>query len=60
MPGGKPAGVRCQHLSDDFACQLFGDPRRPQVCADFRAEPSICGENRDQALSLIALLELKT
>ena len=23
MPGGKPAGVRCQHLSDDFACQLF-------------------------------------
>lgn len=58
MPQGKAAGERCTHLDDHYRCRLFGDPRRPAVCSAFRAEPDICGDNREQALALIAALEL--
>ena len=58
MPDGKPAGVACVHLDANRACRLFGDPRRPPVCAAFIAEPWICGENRQQAEARIATLEL--
>ncbi|MBS7673106.1 YkgJ family cysteine cluster protein, partial [Vibrio cholerae] len=34
MPQGKPAGVRCVHLSAEQLCQLFGQPQRPAVCRD--------------------------
>jgi uncharacterized protein len=57
MPDGKPAGVKCFHLSEDMACEIFGDPRRPQVCAQFAAEPSICGVNREQARNNLQILE---
>ena len=30
MPLGKPAGVRCVHLSAEQLCQLFGQPQRPE------------------------------
>jgi Fe-S-cluster containining protein len=57
MPGGKPAGVRCVHLLQDMRCALFGDPRRPQLCAQFQAEPAVCGDNRDEALVRLQMLE---
>lgn len=60
MPKGKPANQRCLHLDADNRCQLFGSPRRPAVCAKFQAEPDICGDSRQQALELIAWLELQT
>lgn len=60
MPGGKPAGVRCVQLDEDYACRLFGQSGRPAVCSQFRPEPDICGDNRDQALQRITLLELST
>ena len=58
MPQGKAAGVRCVHLDGDQACGLFGDSRRPALCAAFMAEREICGENRDQALLIISDLEV--
>ncbi|MFQ3346927.1 MAG: Fe-S-cluster containining protein [Candidatus Azotimanducaceae bacterium] len=58
MPDGKPAGVACVHLSEDFACGLFGRPERPAFCAQFRAEVLFCGTSRQQALELIAAVEL--
>ncbi|WP_116366249.1 YkgJ family cysteine cluster protein [Parahaliea mediterranea] len=58
MPHGKPAGVRCVHLDDAMNCRLFNDPRRPALCAAFRAEPDICGDSREQALRLIGELEV--
>nr|WP_232334873.1 Fe-S-cluster oxidoreductase [Pseudohalioglobus lutimaris] len=58
MPQGKPAGIACVHLDRDMGCQLFGDPRRPALCAAFRAEPAICGDNREQALRNISELEV--
>ncbi|HKK58972.1 MAG TPA: YkgJ family cysteine cluster protein [Salinivirga sp.] len=57
MPDGKPAGVRCIHLSDDYRCLIFDSPDRPAVCADFQAEPGVCGTNRDEALEILGNLE---
>src|SRR5688572_22135576 len=36
MPNGKPAGVRCIHLTSDLRCALFGQPERPRVCSGLR------------------------
>ena len=58
MPAGKPAGVACVHLDDAMACRLFGDRRRPALCAAFAAEPLSCGDNREQALASLAEMEL--
>lgn len=60
MPNGKKAGERCIHLTQDYLCGIFNDPRRPKVCADFQADPDCCGENRAQALELLTLLEIST
>jgi len=60
MPQGKPAGVRCIHLSEDFRCELFGDPRRPKVCGDLQPSASMCGHTREQALSYLNWLERST
>ena len=60
MPEGKPAGVRCVNLSDDNLCKIFGDPKRPQLCDDFKAGIDVCGINREEALILISDLELET
>ena len=58
IPNGKPAGVACLHLMVDARCELWGDVRRPQVCAQFKPEPIVCGNNRQDAMRLIALLEM--
>ncbi len=60
MPAGKPAGVRCIHLDKGYRCELFGKPERPLLCEQFQAEVSCCGENREQALAFISLLEQAT
>lgn len=57
MPGGKPAGVRCIHLTDDYRCAIFTHPDRPQVCADFQAEKLVCGKDRQEALKILSNLE---
>jgi Fe-S-cluster containining protein len=60
MPRGKAAGERCLHLDESLRCLLFGDPRRPRCCATFSAEPAVCGEDREQALLILAELEVFT
>jgi len=60
MPGGKPAGVRCVQLLDDQRCAIFGDPRRPAVCASLRPSAEMCGGSRAEALAYLQRLELLT
>jgi uncharacterized protein len=60
MPQGKPAGVRCTQLDDQFRCRLFGQPERPEVCRRLRPSPSMCGGDRDQAMRHLAELEAAT
>ena len=60
MPQGKPAGVRCIHLTEDLRCGIFEHPERPRVCAGLRPEPEMCGADREYALRWIAKLETLT
>ncbi|MBN2610512.1 MAG: YkgJ family cysteine cluster protein [Bacteroidales bacterium] len=57
MPNGKPAGVRCIHLTEDYRCNIFNSPLRPRVCEQFKAEEIICGKNREEAIRNLAALE---
>jgi uncharacterized protein len=57
MPSGKPAGVRCIHLTADLVCAIYDSPERPAVCDGFKADILICGNSRKEALSILAGLE---
>lgn len=59
-PNGKLAGERCANLDGDNLCLLFGLPTRPFVCAGFTADIDVCGQTQDQAMTIIATLELST
>ncbi|QLF92321.1 YkgJ family cysteine cluster protein [Pseudomonas sp. ABC1] len=59
-PQGKPAGVRCFHLSLENLCELFGRPERPDVCGHFEADPVVCGNERGEAIRLLGWLEQAT
>jgi hypothetical protein len=56
MPEGKPAGIRCIHLEDDYRCALYEQVERPKVCSAFKAEPEFCGNNREEALYILYML----
>ncbi|TNC87616.1 MAG: hypothetical protein CSH37_00360 [Thalassolituus sp.] len=60
MPKGKPAGVRCVQLDDNNLCRLFGDPSRPAVCGNFKADADICGSGSQQAMANLIELEQLT
>ena len=60
MPHGKPAGVRCVHLTEDLRCALFGHPDRPWCCNTFAMEPATCGADRAEALRLLTAMERDT
>jgi uncharacterized protein len=60
MPAGKPAGVRCVQLDDDLRCKLFGDPRRPAVCARLQPGTEMCGATREDAIVFLSRLESLT
>jgi hypothetical protein len=53
MPEGKPAGVRCIHLLDDYQCAIYNDPGKPKVCTDFNAELEFCGYDREEAMRIL-------
>ncbi|MGB4293055.1 MAG: YkgJ family cysteine cluster protein [Bacteroidales bacterium] len=58
MPGGKPAGVRCKHLTDDYRCALYGSVLRPKVCIDFQPDPDFCGSSREEAMKIMENMEM--
>ncbi|HLG76556.1 MAG TPA: YkgJ family cysteine cluster protein [Ktedonobacteraceae bacterium] len=60
MPQGKPAGVRCFHLSVDNRCTLFGRPERPDVCRRFQPCEEVCGRSTLEALINLTRLERAT
>ncbi len=60
MPDGKPAGVRCVNLDDEFLCRVFDHPLRPSVCKSFGPYTEICGFTREEAMNNISKLETQT
>jgi hypothetical protein len=53
MPEGKKAGERCVHLDANDRCLIFGDPRRPSWCIQFKPEPEFCGSSKDEAIQIL-------
>ena len=53
MPEGKPAGVRCIHLLENFKCAIYTYPDKPKVCTDFKSEPEFCGSTREEAMRIL-------
>jgi hypothetical protein len=60
LPDGKPAGVRCPHLTEDVRCALFGRPERPAVCSGLMPEPAMCRDTAEQALAQLTRWERQT
>jgi Fe-S-cluster containining protein len=60
MPGGKPAGVRCVQLTADLRCALFDRSERPAVCVSLRPSTGMCGANPEEAMRILARLEIAT
>jgi hypothetical protein len=57
MASGKPAGVRCIHLLDDYRCSIYNDPDKPKVCSDFTAENEFCGSSQEEAMKILYSLK---
>lgn len=60
MPQGKPAGVPCIQLDENFGCRIFGLPERPAFCAGLQASEEMCGNSRVEALVWLTQLEHAT
>ncbi|MEO8705205.1 MAG: YkgJ family cysteine cluster protein [Kofleriaceae bacterium] len=60
LPVGKPAGVRCPHLSADYLCALFGKPERPSVCSGLQPQLEMCGESAAEAMATLVSWEQLT
>lgn len=60
LPGGKPAGVRCKQLTENYACASFGRSERPAFCANLKPHPEMCGQSRQEALIILTQLEHST
>jgi uncharacterized protein len=60
LPDGKPAGVRCPHLTADTRCALFGRPERPATCTSLRPELEMCGPSADAAMATLVRWERLT
>lgn len=60
LPAGKPAGMRCPHLSADLRCRLFGSPDRPEVCRSLKPSPEMCGGSARDAFVRLRRLERAT
>lgn len=60
IPNGKPAGVPCIQLDENFDCKVFGKPERPAFCGGLQPEVEMCGENKAHALVWLTHLEQAT
>lgn len=53
-PNGKPAGQRCANLTDERRCAIYDE--RPASCRAFTPAHVLCGDNADEATTLLTLL----
>ncbi len=60
LPDGKPADVRCPHLTDAIECALFGSPTRPAVCGSLQPQLEMCGSSAAEAFANLIAWERLT
>ncbi|ESP92261.1 MULTISPECIES: hypothetical protein [Pseudoalteromonas] len=56
----KAANIRCEYLNDNNLCSIFGQPERPKVCSDFKADKETCGSSNEEAMANLIYLEAVT
>lgn len=56
--GGKPAGTRCTHLTEDQRCGIYES--RPPVCREYTPTEELCGADFDEAVKRLSALERAT
>jgi Fe-S-cluster containining protein len=57
MPDGKPAGVRCIHLTKDNRCKIYNRKDRPVVCSNFTPSKEMCGSSFEETITYLLKLE---
>jgi Fe-S-cluster containining protein len=57
MPDGKPAGIPCVNLDENFRCKIFNSPDRPAVCASLQPAADMCGSCQKDAIDYLSELE---
>jgi hypothetical protein len=60
LPNGKPAGVRCVHLSAKNICLIHDQPDYPAVCRNLRPDEEMCGNSFEAAMAYLTNLEAVT
>jgi hypothetical protein len=61
MPAGKKAGEICANLDTaDYSCRIWETADYPELCRNFKPTPDFCGSCREEAVKLIAAIELIT
>ncbi len=60
LPNGKPAGLRCPHLTEDGRCKLFGHASRPAICVRLTPSLEMCGQTDEHAYRYLRDLEEAT
>ncbi|MCI0514117.1 YkgJ family cysteine cluster protein [candidate division KSB1 bacterium] len=60
MPAGKPAGVRCIHLTAENICRLHDQANYPPVCKNLRPAEEMCGQTFAEAYAYLTRLEKLT
>ena len=60
MKGGKPAGVRCVHLTPDRKCSIHETGEYPGVCARLTPTAEMCGATFEEATDYLERLERLT
>jgi uncharacterized protein len=60
MPGGKPAGTRCVHLTAENLCGIFERNDRPPVCGALKPGKEMCGDTFEEAYVRLESLEQAT
>ncbi|MDH8677635.1 YkgJ family cysteine cluster protein [Fusibacter bizertensis] len=57
LPNGKPSHTPCIHLDDKMRCLIFDHAERPSVCGSLKPSFEMCGNNRDEAISYLIMLD---
>jgi len=60
MPNGKPAGVRCIHLTEENLCSIHDTPDLPTVCRNLKPAREMCGYTFGNAMTYLTELERQT
>jgi hypothetical protein len=61
MPQGKPSMQMCIHLDPvTRKCAIWGTNDYPKFCRGFKPELDFCGNTREEAHELLAIMEIVT